>query len=392
MSSRYFSVFMAFVLVFAMIPAAFAEDGSQPADEDHADIANNTPQSSGGSDAAGVGNENNTPQDDTTGVNNGGQDGNDPVGDNQDGNDPGGDNQTGNDPDNDDQNGNNPGNDNQDGNGSDAGNKDDDNPNGDGKDDDENGADTPALDAGYLIVDRNVVWVDAVLVNAEKAEGKWEILLDGKAGSVDVQDNGLYALAEFVVDNPGTHHAVIRFQGTVDGKEVTLEAEKTVKFPGKDFRLEITYDGKRTFGGKMSGVKQAEGQWYIGILNGDGQLVAEHVSDPTTSLSYSQTFKDLKPGTYMVWVAFEGVIDGDEMVVMDHMEVTIKGKGSGGVKDPDRDKPPVIADPDKGEKIIENAKGGKLPVTATNHPNLALLGSLVLLAGLALLKFRTIKG
>lgn len=387
MGIRLFSVFMAFVLVFTMIPAAFAEDGQ-------ADVAaDDMQQSSDDRDAA---------VDNGTGADSDGQNGNDPAEGNQGGDDLKSDDQIGTELGIGDQPEDEPGSAAQeDGKNPDSGNRDgmdkgagknEDDPKGDGKDDPENGTGTPALDAGYLIVDRNVVWVDAYLVNAEKAEGKWEILLDGKAGSVEVQDNGRYALAEFVVDNPGTHHAVIRFQGTVDGKEVTLEAEKTVKFPGEHFRFEITYDGKRTFGGKLFGVKQAEGQWYVGILNESGQTVAEHVSDLTTSLSYSHTFKDLKPGTYLVWVAFEGVIDGDEMVVMDFMEVTIKGGGSGGVKDPGKDKPPVVADPDKGEKIIENAKGGKLPETATDHPGFALLGLLMLLAGWAVWKFRAVKG
>ena len=253
---------------------------------------------------------------------------------------------------------------------------------------------------GYTVVDDEhnySVSVSALLPYKKSADGKFEILLDGRRPAEwDWEDgvNGLNANASFQVDKPGTHKALVRFQGNVDGKEVTLEAEETVRFPGENYRFEVTYDGKRTFGGKLLGVKDAQGTWFIGVYDHyqEDRLLEEQYSGSITALEYNHTFKGLKPGTYDVMVTFGGELDGVGAGATGILRgVKIKGDGSGEIRDPGKDKPPAVADPDNGEKIIENAKGGKLPNTATNHPHFVLVGGLMLSAGLTLM-IRTVKG
>ena len=113
---------------------------------------------------------------------------------------------------------------------------------------------------------------------------------------------------------------------------------------------------------------------------------------PSQPLSTTTLSRGLKPGTYDVMVTFGGELDGVGAGATGILRgVKIKGDGSGEIRDPGKDKPPAVADPDNGEKIIENAKGGKLPNTATNHPHFVLVGGLMLSAGLTLM-IRTVKG
>lgn len=363
MVKRSLSVLMALVLMLAMIPTAFAEDSGQAGAEGAAGTAgteNEGPaeeaeESIGNSDITDFENVNFPIQNNDTGKSSSEAEGT------KDGEDPS-----------------------------------------DGKDDDQKTIEPElkvSTGVGYTVIDDEHYYSVGVGASVPgSAVGKFEIFLDGREpGELDWEDgqNGLQASASFEVEKPGTYNALVRFQGEVDGKKVTLEAEKTVKFPSEDFRFEVTYDGKRTFGGKLLGAKDAKGTWFIGVYDHHKEdwLLEEHWSDSIASLEYSHPFKDLKPGTYDVMVTFGGVVDGVEAGATGIVSrVTIKEDGSGEIPNPDKDKTPVVTDPDKGEKIIENAKGGKLPETATNHPNFALLGGLMFLSGWVLLKFRTIKG
>jgi hypothetical protein len=328
---RSFSVFMVFLLVFAMVPTAFAEESGQSAEQGAAvtPVSEKTDQ----------GNE---------------EDLNDPI-----------------------QN------------------------RGEDEDRDDRAAGKPEMivrpSVGYTVVDNEqvsgYVRVYAHVAFEESAAGKFEMSLDGEDPSELDWEEGvdkLIADGIFSVKKPGTHKLLVRFAGDVDGEEVSLEEEQVVQFPGDRFNFEVTHDGKGTIGGKLSGVKKAEGRWIISVFDPHGEegLLEEHESDTTSSLEYSHTFKGLKPGTYEVRVSYSGTMDGVEATADGLLTVNIGENGSGGVKDPGKGEPPVKEDPDKKGDVIKNPKGGKLPETSTPYPALALLGSLMLLAGLALLKFR----
>lgn len=267
---------------------------------------------------------------------------------------------------------------------------------GDGKDDGEKAVPGLIVSAGigYTIVDGErdyTVSIDALLPYEKSADGKFEILLDGrKPVEWDWEDGagGLNASASFKVDKPGTYEAFVRFKGNVDGREVVLEAGKTVRFPGRNYRLEVTYDGKRTFGGKLSGVKEAKGTWFIGVYDHrrEDRLLEEHCSDSFSSLAHAHTFKKLKPGTYDVLVTFGGVADGIEVGATGILRgVEIKGDGTGKIRVSDQFPSKAADDPGKGEKIIGGAKGGALPKTGTPYPFFLLSGWLMLSAGLVLM-------
>ena len=239
------------------------------------------------------------------------------------------------------------------------------------------------------------VSVHASVPCEESVTGRFEMYLDGEEPvELDWEDgvNGLVANGTFQVEKPGEHKLLVKFQGDVDGETVTLKEEQAVQFPGEDFRLEVTDDGKGTFGGKLSGVKEAEGRWTIRVFdpNEEEGLVEEHESDATTALEYSHAFEGLKPGTYDVRVSYEGTLDGVKVTASGSLTgVKVGGDGSGAVKDPGKEKPPVKENPaDQGGKV-ENPKGGKLPETSTPYPNFSLLGALVLSVGLALLRTRS---
>ncbi|GAA5346664.1 hypothetical protein [Planifilum fimeticola] len=319
MLNRFFSVFMVFLLVFAMVPTAFAGDSGQSAEQGVAP----------GSEKADRGN---------------GKD--------------------------------------------------------DGRDDGETDGKPEMIvrpSVGYTVVDNEqvsgYVKVYAHVVFEESATGKFEMSLDGEDPSELDWEEGvdkLIADGIFRVKKPGTHKLLVRFAGDVDGEEVSLEEEQAVQFPGDPFNFEVTHDGKGTIGGKLSGVKNAEGRWVISVFDPHEEegLLEEHESDTTSALEYSHTFKGLKPGTYEVRVSYSGTMDGVKATADGLLTVKIGEDASGGVKDPGKGEPPVKEDPDKKGDVIKNPKGGKLPETSTPYPAFALLGSLMLLGGLALLKFR----
>lgn len=237
--------------------------------------------------------------------------------------------------------------------------------------------------------------VRAFVPSEESIEGKFEIFLDGKEPvELDWEDavGGYVANAPFILKKAGAHKLLVKFKGKVDGEKVNLKVKKTVKFPSKDFRFEVKEDGKGTFGGKLLGVKKAEGRWTIIVFDPKAEegVVAKHQSDMTTSLEYSHSFKGLKPGTYDVRISYTGKMNGvkaEADAILDR--VKIGGDGSGDGKDPGKENPPVKKDPRKKIEVVDNPKGGQLPKTGTPYPSYALLGSLMLLAGLVLLKFRT---
>ena len=361
-----FSAFMAFLLVFAMIPTAFAEDGGQTGVKDAAGTAETDKE--GTSDEAEEDLENGDATDFEDVIF--------PIQDDDDTSE------------------------------SKRGNENikDEEEQSENKDDDQKTTEpelTVSAGVGYTGVDGEhdySVSIGAHLPYKRSADGTFEILLDGrKPVELDWEDggNGLNASASFEVDKPGAHKALVRFQGVVDGKEVTLQAEKAVQFPGKGYRFEVTYDGKRAFGGKLLGVKDAKGTWFIGVYDHhkEDRLLEEHYSGSIASLEYTHHFKDLTPGTYDVIVTFGGVVDGVGAGATGILRgVTIKADGSGEVRDPDKDKPPVAVGPGEGKKTIKNAKGGRLPETATPHPGFVLLGGLVWLSGWVLWKLQTIVG
>lgn len=339
MSNRAFFVVMIFALVFAVVPKAFAGDSGPSAEQDVAAAAGTEKEAAADDEQGAFGNSDNTAY-------------------------------------------------------------------GEGKSEDEGNldhgetADKPGMTVkwtvGYTVDDEEryySVSVTAFVPCEESITGKFEMFLDGKEPVEldweEVAGGGYTASAPFILKKAGTHKLLVRFKGEVDGEKVILESKETVKFPGNNFRLEVNHDAKGTFGGKLLGVKNAEGRWSIQVFDPrvEEGLLEEHESGTVTSLEYSHTFKGLKPGTYEVRISYNGIIDGVKATAKGFLTVRIGGD-KGNAEDPGNEKPPAKEGPDDES---ENNKGGKLPATSTPYPGVALLGLLVLSAGLVLLKWRKAK-
>lgn len=243
--------------------------------------------------------------------------------------------------------------------------------------------------------DEGFIQFKAEIINAKDVKGKWNFTIDGL--NPVTSDNGV-AVFEDLYDE-GQYNLHVKFTGTVDGKDVTLEKDYAFSIPG----MKITYtteNGKHVIKAELTYAKEAQGIWYIGVGHlGDENAITETMSDPFyKGTSFTYTIDKLEPGTYDVVAMFAGDVDGVPMGTFNTISIDVKDGGKMVVLPPkngngkNTKKPPIMPVKKSKEMINEAKKGGKLPVTATDYPTETLFGGLLLLIGLALLKFRTVRG
>ncbi|TCP69610.1 LPXTG cell wall anchor domain-containing protein [Baia soyae] len=275
---------------------------------------------------------------------------------------------------------------------------------------------TPAAEKGKVADKKEVKKVEigvtetgsvlkAELKGTKEAKGTWKFFI----GNKEVFSTQGGASFEFDFSNPdlakkfieasaeaSAGYAVIQFEGTSNGTPIKgqvrndLANELTTTATVKNSTLTVT--------GKLNGAKKAKGTW-VAIVNTNIQFfkngepnetIVDHEMIENGGLSSKFAFKDLKPGTYFVLVAFEGTVDGKDTDTYDVMKVVVKkaGKADSG-KDSVEVTPvkkPVTKEATKQEtkKAIEDAKGGKLPKTSTSYPIATVAGAAVLMVGAGL--------
>ncbi|MBN2908216.1 hypothetical protein JQC72_01610 [Polycladomyces sp. WAk] len=243
--------------------------------------------------------------------------------------------------------------------------------------------------------DEGFILFKAEIENAKDIKGKWEFTIDGL--NPVTSENGTAVFEELYEEGEYTLH--VKFTGTVDGKEVTLEKDHDFAIPG----MKITYtteNGKHVIKAELTYAKEAQGIWYIGVGHlEDEEAITETMSEPDyKGTSFTYTIDKLEPGTYDVVALFAGDVDGVPMGAGNTISIEVKDGGKTVVLPPkdgdgkDAKKPPIMPVKKSKEMMNEAKKGGKLPVTATNYPMGTLFGGLMLLIGLTLLKFRTVRG
>lgn len=243
--------------------------------------------------------------------------------------------------------------------------------------------------------DEGFILFKAEIENAKDVKGKWEFTIDGL--DPVTSENGTAVFEDLYQEGEYTLH--VKFTGTVDGKEVTLEKDHNFAIPG----MKITYtteNGKHVIKAELTYAKEAQGIWYIGVGHlEDEEAITETMSEPDyKGTSFTYTIDKLEPGTYDVVAMFAGEVDGVPMGTGNTISIEVKDGGKTVVLPPkdgdgkDAKKPPIMPVKKSKEMINEAKKGGKLPVTATEYPMGTLFGGLMLLIGLALLKFRTVRG
>ncbi|SFS31634.1 LPXTG cell wall anchor domain-containing protein [Marininema halotolerans] len=241
----------------------------------------------------------------------------------------------------------------------------------------------------YLNINVSLVDANKNLIKANKAEGNWDIKLNGESKSeegLQVSENGLKASQIFEV-KPGKYNIEVTFTGKVDGKEVTLK--EVVPFTMPEVIIDVTFDGKNTLDLKLTEAKEAEGIWNILLENDEGNVSYRFESDPHKGLSFSHKLDKLKPGTYTTWVGFKGTIDGYEGGLNRDTDITVKeDKASIITPIDDKDTPPASGTPKKKDKIANDIKPGKvMPKTGSDTPLFTLLGGVLVLVGLFLSGF-----
>ncbi|SDZ20049.1 LPXTG cell wall anchor domain-containing protein [Thermoactinomyces sp. DSM 45892] len=245
----------------------------------------------------------------------------------------------------------------------------------------------------------------AELKGIKEAKGTWKLFIGKKEvfsaqGGSSVEFN--YSNQDFAkkileaAAEPGADYVLIQFEGTSNGTPIKgLVRDDLVKSLATTVAVK---NGTLTVTGKLNGAKKAKGDW-VAIVNTNTEFFKNGEPNKTIvdsqiiengGLSSKFTFKDLKPGTYYVMLAFEGTVDGKEESTFDVMKVVVKKAGSTGS---DKDavevtpvKKPVTKEATKQEtkKAIEDAKGGKLPKTATSYPIATVAGAAVLMVGAGL--------
>jgi LPXTG-motif cell wall-anchored protein len=185
----------------------------------------------------------------------------------------------------------------------------------------------------------------------------------------------------------------LTFEGQVDGQNVKVEKTLNVHVPTYKVSVQ-SVGGKQQLTGTISDAKEAKGNWHFVVGDQDDQnVIAEQDLNGVTGLTASHTF-ELKEGTYVVGVYFEGEVDGTPVILGFGMEQQLDVKGDGkqtvtpAPAPKPEDKKPVI-NPEKAKQELSQAKeGGKLPKTATNYPIGTVAGAALLAGGLAMLRLR----
>lgn len=139
---------------------------------------------------------------------------------------------------------------------------------------------------------------------------------------------------------------------------------------------------------KLDG-KEADGTWNIaaGPESSDQPVIFDQIKNvKETTFTYELDINKLPAGENVVYVSFEGTIDGK------NCQLGLGGTGiiieDDTVKPNPEEKPQKPTTPEKGKEAVDKIKGGLLPKTATSYPVSIVLGGLLLVAGFGLLMFR----
>jgi hypothetical protein len=242
-------------------------------------------------------------------------------------------------------------------------------------------------DAGYAI--------QASLKEAKTAEGTWTFYVDGKKKSTK---NNKKTSVSFVLamdedlEKYGEikgHNIKIVFNGKIDGDD--KKAEGTHSIP--DLQFDYTQIGNNDkFTGLLKPASEAVGDWGIAVADENGEkIIAEKDAQNFQGTTFTHTFMGIQKGTYLVYIAFEGKVDGEETAIIKFLtlEVTEEGNG-GGIKPPPTDyKPTKPVDKGTVDQVINNSKkGGPMPKTATSNPTGMFAGMALLAIGSAVLVYR----
>jgi hypothetical protein len=244
-----------------------------------------------------------------------------------------------------------------------------------------------------------LLWIDASVNQAAKAKGTWTVAV---ANHKTYQFAGHEGHLNKTVDLGGgeNYTVTIRFRGEADGHG--KEFEKSVKIPVPKLKAVCqSTNGKPAILGRIEHVKNAGGNWWIGIGKDTGKKLLNK-AEATSIQGVSYTYPvELKPGDYVVDILFDGKVDGNIHVFLaigNKLKVIGGGQGtiSKPIAPPTKDQsgkqskhsnPSTVLNPSEGSDVLKQAKGGKLPITATTYPSGMLIGLLLAVAGGALLHF-----
>ncbi|SMO78179.1 hypothetical protein [Melghirimyces algeriensis] len=226
----------------------------------------------------------------------------------------------------------------------------------------------------------------------EKVQGTWSFDIKGVKGDQAHQEfthedgrvTADYSLLHDTMSTGKMYDIEIRFEGNVAGQDVSKTFTYPLAVPG----LNVDYDDndeKHTISGEITLGKKAQGDWVIGIFTPDGEQVAQEVLDDREGLKQSVDFKELKPGKYVGVVVFRGSVDDKELGLFHSVSFQVDQQG--GDNKPDDDSNSVVSDPDTGEQIMDDVKGGKIPQTSTQQPQRMLYGVIIAGIGFFLLGF-----
>ncbi|SFX22451.1 LPXTG-motif cell wall anchor domain-containing protein [Thermoactinomyces sp. DSM 45891] len=263
---------------------------------------------------------------------------------------------------------------------------------------------TPAAEKGKVADKKEVKQVEIVVTQTEsvlkaelkgvkEAKGTWKFLagtteIISKQGGTSFEvDFSKPEITKKLID-AGADYGVIQFEGTSNGTPIkgqikeNFAQEVDSKASVKNNTLTVT--------SKINDAKKAKGTWVALVsrsMDFSEKNIVVHDMIENGGLSSKFTFKDLKPGTYYVLVVFEGTVDGKERETGNILRVVVKKEGkTGSDKDTTVEATPVQKPVTKQEtkKAVEDAKGGKLPKTATSYPIATVAGAAVLMVGAGL--------
>jgi hypothetical protein len=233
-------------------------------------------------------------------------------------------------------------------------------------------------EAGYTI--------KAKLTDVKTAEGTWTFYVDGKKkgtkNNKKTSVSFILSLDDEMVEAGETKGHVIKivFKGKVDGKDNKVEGTQTIPDLKFDYKQEGNND---KFTGTLNPAKKANGNWAIAIADEKGEEIIDFQEAANVKgTSFTRTSKNIKAGTYLVYIAFEGKVDGEETAMIKFLTLEVTEEDNGGdIKPPPTDyKPTKPVDKGTIDQVINNSKkGGPMPKTATSYP-IGMIAGLALLA------------
>jgi LPXTG-motif cell wall-anchored protein len=184
--------------------------------------------------------------------------------------------------------------------------------------------------------------VTATIKQAKKVKGTWLIGIGSKNTEAiegfryskkDATDLSISHTFDKQL-KPGKYIVFAKFMGIVDGKKSALSASilVTIKSPENPVKPVLTakykdVNGKHKVSGTIKQAKKVKGTWLIGVGSKDTEAIEgfRYSKKNATDLSVSHTFdKQLKPGEYIVFAKFKGIVDGKKSALSASILVTIK--------------------------------------------------------------------